>query len=84
MIGIYNIYIYNVIHGYNSIISYTATPCKFYKRPSSKTIAEHFLFKSPICKKFCIAMHNFQGSHDGELYNMPFIQEYFLQLITIF
>ena len=24
------------------------------------------MFKSPICKKFYIAMHNFQGSHDGE------------------
>ena len=36
------------------------------KGHKSPTIAEQFMFKSPICKKFCIAMHNFQGSHDGE------------------
>ena len=59
------------------------------KGHKSPTIAEQFMFKSPICKKFCIAMHNFQGSHDvGKLYNIPFIQvkriEYFLQLIINF
>ena len=42
------------------------------KGHKSPTIAEQFMFKSPICKKFCIAMHNFQGSHDGETIQRAF------------